>query len=339
MIVAIVMLSCLGWSVSLRAQSSPTPILVGQAFVNAIATPFWIGIEQGIFAKHGLDVRIVHFRGSTVANQALLTGSIPVLMAGPHSPIAARAKGADILQFATLAPAMPYLFVTRQKLRSYDELKGKIFGVSGLGLSTSYIGAIVALKHFGLDVKRDKITMLATGTESERIFALAQGRIDATVLDSIYGPVIEKAGGANGVIMADIGALNIPWEHDVLLSTGKFMKERPETIENLLKGYLEANAFILNPANGEIVKKSIVKNLGDKMGDGSVAYKQIVALFVKAKPYSNRKGVQLIIDEVKNLNPEAATLKVDDFVDDSVLQKLDKSGFIDSLYKGRKIPK
>jgi hypothetical protein len=117
------------------------------------------------------------------------------------------------------------------------------------------------------------------------------------------------------------------------------MKERPETIENLLKGYLEANAFILNPANGEIVKKSIVKNLGDKMGDGSVAYKQIVALFVKAKPYSNRKGVQLIIDEVKNLNPEAATLKVDDFVDDSVLQKLDKSGFIDSLYKGRKIPK
>ncbi len=337
-IAAILILLCLGQTFSLQAQTSPTPILVGQAFVNAIATPFWVGVEQGFFKKHGLDVKFVYFRGSTVANQALLTGSIPVLMGGPHSPIAARAKGADLVQFATLAPAMPYLLITRQKLKSYDELKGKIFGVSGLGLSTSYIGAIVVLKHFGIDVKRDKITLLATGTENERIFALAQGRIDATVLDSIYRPVIEKAGGANGVIMADLGVLNIPWEHDVLLTTGNFMKERPQTIENLLKGYLEANAFILDPDNKESVKRTIVKNLGDKIGDGSLAYQQITSLFVKARPYSNRKGIQLIIDEVKNLNPEASKLKVEDFVDDSILQKLDKSGFIDSLYKGRKIP-
>ncbi len=323
---------------SAQAQQPLTPIFVGQAFVNAVATPFWVGVERGFFTKHGLDVKIVLFRGSTIASQALLTGSIPVLMAGPHAPLAARAKGADMVEFATLAPAMPYIFVARHKLKSYDELKGTVFGVSGLGLSTSYIGAFVVLKHFGLDPKRDRIVLVAGGTENERILALAQGRLDATVVDGIYRPVVEEGGGKNGVIMADVSTLNIPWEHDVLLSTGKFMREKPQVIESLLKGYLEANAFILDPENKEVVKRTIVKNLGEKMGDGSLAYAQIVSLFVKARPYPNRKGIQLIIDEEKNIDPAIAKLNVNDFVDDSILQKLDRSGFIDSLYKGKKAP-
>ncbi len=320
-------------------QSSPAPLLVGLPFVNAVATPFWVGVEQGFFKKHGLDVKIIQFRGSAIGVQALLTGSIPVLMGGVPSPIAARAKGADIVEFATLAPAMPYLFVTRHKVKSYDELKGKPFGVSGLGLSTAYIGAIVALKHFGLDPKRDRITLLSTGTEPERLLALSQGLLEATIIDSIYGPALQKSGGANGVIMADLGALNIPWEHDVLLTTGKFLRERPQIAENLLKGYLEANAFILNPENKAAVKKLIVKNLGEKIGDGSASYDQLVSLFVKPKPYPNRKGIQFIIDEVKNISPEAAKLRIEDFVDDTILQRLDRSGFIDNLYKDKKVSK
>jgi ABC-type nitrate/sulfonate/bicarbonate transport system substrate-binding protein len=313
------------------AEAAPTQLLVGQTFVNAVPTGFWIAMEQGFFKKYDLDVKIVHFRGNPIGTQALLTGSIPILMAGPHSAVAAKAGGADLVEFATVAPAMPYLIVTRKEIKSPEELKGKMFGVSGTGLSASYIGAIIGLRHLGLDVKRDKIVLIATGNETDRHIALTQGMLAGSVFDRLYKPAIQKDGFP---IIADLGALGIPWEHDVLLSTGKFLKEQPKTVENLLKGLIEANAFILNPANKETVKKTIVKNLGPKMGDGSAAYDQITSLWIKTRPYPNKKGIQSIIDEVKLINPAVAKLNIDDFVDDTILKRIDQSGFIDNLKVG-----
>lgn len=313
-----------------RADQHSAELLVGQTFVNAVPIGFWVGIERGFFKKYGVDIKIVQFRGNPVGTQALLTGSIPILMAGPHSAVAARAAGADLVEFATVAPAMPYLVVTRKEIKSAEALKGKIFGVSGTGLSASYIGVILGLKHLGLDARKDRITMISIGNEIERHIALSQGGIQATVFDRLYKPMIEKDGFP---VLADLGALGIPWEHDVLLSTGKFLKESPRTVESLLKGLLEANAYILNPANKEAVKKTLVKNLGPKMGDGASAYEQVTSLWVKARPYPNRQGIQAIVDEVKIINPALAKLNIDGFVDDGILKRLDQSGFIAGLYK------
>lgn len=69
------------------------------------------------------------------------------------------------------------------------------------------------------------------------------------------------------------------------------------------------------------------------MGDGSVAYDQLVSLWVKPRPYANRKGLRSIIDEIKLSNPSIANVKSDDFVNDTILRKADQSGFIDGLYK------
>ncbi len=326
MLVAFMML----WLAPARADQHAAELLVGQTFVNAVPVGFWVGQERGLFKKYGVDVKIVQFRGNPIGTQALLTGAIPVLMAGPHSAVAARAGGADLIEFATVAPTMPYLLVTRKEIKSAEGLKGKIVGVSGTGLSASYIGVILGLKHLGLDPKRDRITLISAGNEVERQIALGQNGIQATVFDRLYLPMIEKDGFP---ILADLGALNIPWEHDVLLSTSKFLKQSPQTVEALLKGLLEANAFILNPANKESVKKTLVKNLGPKMGDGTAAYEQVTSLWVKARPYPNRKGIQSIIEEVKNINPSVGKLNVDEFVDESILKKLDQSGFIDGLYR------
>jgi len=183
-----------------------------------------------------------------------------------------------------------------------------------------------------LDPKRDKIVLIATGNEVDRHSALTQGVLAGSVFDRLYKPAIEKD---RFPIVADLGTLGIPWEHDVLLSTGKFLRENPVTVESLLKGLLEANAFILNPTNKETVKRTLVKNLGPKMGDGSAAYEQVASLWVKMRPYPNRKGIQSIVEEVKQINPAVGKLKIDEFVDETILAKIDQSGFIDKLQPKR----
>jgi hypothetical protein len=49
---------------------------------------------------------------------------------------------------------------------------------------------------------------------------------------------------------------------------------------------------------------------------------------IKARP--TPKGLQSIIGKLINLR---LAIKLDDFVNDVILRKLDQSGFIDSLYK------
>jgi len=49
--------------------------------------------------------------------------------------------------------------------------------------------------------------------------------------------------------------------------------------------------------------------------------------------YSSRDGFANVISEVGKQLPKAATLKFEDVVDLSIMEKLDKTGFIDSLYK------
>ena len=51
------------------------------------------------------------------------------------------------------------------------------------------------------------------------------------------------------------------------------------------------------------------------------------------KPYPYREGLQSIIAEVGKIAPSAASLKYEDVADPSIIEKLDKSGYIDGLYR------
>ena len=303
---------------------------VGQTFVNAVPTGFWVAKERGFFRKYGLDVRLVLFRGDTQGTQALIAGGIPLMMGGPAGSIAAAASGVDMVELMTLSPAMPYLFVSRSNIKVPQDLRGKRIGVSGTGLSASRIAVIIALKSFGLDPRKDQIVLLPMGTEAERTSALAQGSIDATVFDLLYKPIIDKQGFP---ILANLAERNLPWEHDVLLTTRRYARANPKILENLIRGLLEAHAYILDPANKRFVLRTMAQYLGqDLVADAEGSYNEVTQLWIKKKPYPNMAGLQAIFEIVKEETPQAAGYDLRTFVDDSVLRQLDRSGWIDALY-------
>jgi hypothetical protein len=54
-------------------------------------------------------------------------------------------------------------------------------------------------------------------------------------------------------------------------------------------------------------------------------YKQI--------PYGDRRAVRFALDQMGKELPESAKLNADNFIDNSILAELEKSGFIDQLYE------
>ena len=59
------------------------------------------------------------------------------------------------------------------------------------------------------------------------------------------------------------------------------------------------------------------------------------ARITPAKPYPILEGVRTVLDEMALTDPAAKNAKPEQFVDASFITKLDKSGYIDGLYKKR----
>src|SRR5258706_13511259 len=58
----------------------------------------------------------------------------------------------------------------------------------------------------------------------------------------------------------------------------------------------------------------------------------------KKMPYADERAVKFALTQMAKKLPEAAKLKAEDFIDNSVLSELEKRGFVDQLYAepGRK---
>ncbi len=308
-----------------------TPVNLGVAFVNARVAPLWVAEKEGYFKKHGLDVKVLNIPGGTQGAQALLSGGTDVSYADPSSTVSAIAAGAQLVEVMAITTIMPYYLVGAPGVKSISDLKGKRVGSSGLGLSASRLALLAAFGRLGLDPERDKITLVAAGAEPERVSGVASGAIAGTVLAPEFRSKIEEV-GLN--ILADLRTMNIPWEQDALVITRKTLQTRREMVEKVIKALLEANAFILKPANRPQVLEILSSRLGLKtQQETNGAYEDMVKYYVLKKPYPHREGLQSIIAEVGKVVPKAASLKVEDVADASIIEKLDKSGFIDGLYK------
>jgi ABC-type nitrate/sulfonate/bicarbonate transport system substrate-binding protein len=308
-----------------------TPLHVGHASINSRMSPLWVAAKEGFFKKQGFDARVVNIRGGTQVTQALLGGGLDIAYSDPPATIAAIAAGAPLVEIMATATVMPYYLIGAPAVKSLGDLKGKRVGSSGLGLSASRLAIIVGLKYLGVDPDRDKITLVAAGTEPERLAGLASGALGGTVAAPEYRTKIEQL-GLNG--LADLRAMPIPWEVGNVVTSRKFLQSQRDVVERVVKALLEGNAYVLNPAHRASLLDLLKQRLGLKSVQDAVgAYEDTVKYYVLKKPYPYREGLQSIITEVGKVVPSAATLKYEDVADPSIIEKFDKSGYIDGLYR------
>src|ERR1700722_14875118 len=105
-----------------------TTLTVGKSIASAsVMLPVNLGVEFGIFKKHGLDVKVADFTGGSKLIQAMAAGSVDVGIA-TGTGMGFTAKGAPILAIceyeAKMFPtaiAVPW----ESPIRSLDGLKGK----------------------------------------------------------------------------------------------------------------------------------------------------------------------------------------------------------------------
>jgi hypothetical protein len=97
--------------------------------------------------------------------------------------------------------------------------------------------------------------------------------------------------------------------------------------------FLETEAIHVMRKNPAVAKKAIGHRMKIKdQKELDEAY-QMLDGFIQAKPYPSIEGFKTILTELSSRLPAARTADPKDFVDLRFLEELDRSGYIDSLYK------
>jgi ABC-type nitrate/sulfonate/bicarbonate transport system substrate-binding protein len=301
--------------------------IIAHAAVNARVLPLWVAREQGFFNKYGVPAETIFIRQAPTLVAALTSGDIQIGYTGGTAVLGSAASGSDLKILAAFTNRVTYDVVARKGIKTPEDLRGKIFGVQSIG-GTVWMGAILALEHFGLDPNRDKISLIAAGDQSVLAQALVAGTIDVTVLDGVMSRTLRQNGYP---VLAELSKVNIPISSVGIVAKGSLIQKNPDLFENLLKALLESEAFIFGPANKPVALRILKRYLRISDAEAEEGYKDVI-YGLDRKPHASLAGLRNVQRLMKLRNPAVEKVKVEELVDDRFMQKLDQSGFIDELY-------
>ena len=298
------------------------PLRATYAAVGGAFAPLWIAQDKGVFNKYGLAVDLKYMLSAT-GTQALLSGSVDIVNPGTEL-IEAGLGGARVAFIIGILNRAVLSIYSKSEFKQLRDLKGKVLGVTLPG-STTDMAARMLLQQAGMVPGKDiQITHLQG--MPDMITALSQGRIDAGIISA---PTTLRAKQAGMKELVDITARNIPMIHAGLATTRDFIKSNPDKVRRYVQAYIEANKIARTDA--ETTKQVIGKwTKTENKEDLDETYNTYVKAWEQA-PYVSAAAMQAVLNFA--INPNAKTAKPEQFIDNSFVADLEKSGFIKELYK------
>jgi NitT/TauT family transport system substrate-binding protein len=172
--------------------------MIRVGYTNTVSfTGLFIAKDQGMFAKHGLDVELVPLALNSIIPSALAGGSIEIGGATPSVFLQAVDGGIDLVEVAGGAAndvrnknSAGVLARTGADIRSPKDFEGKRVGVPGLG-AYMHILFVRWLTDKGVDLKKVNFVEVPLGQASD---ILRTGNVDAVLAGEPFFSRIVKAG-------------------------------------------------------------------------------------------------------------------------------------------------
>ena len=169
---------------NIYAAVAPTRLVIGYASTTPRLMPLWMARDQGFFAKYGIESEPVLLRSGATLVTGMASGDIQIGRTAGAAVLSAVAAGHDIKMLATFSSRNSYDVVTRPHIKRAEDLRGKKLAINSIGGGT-WIGAMLWLEHFGLDLQRDQILLQTIGDQGMQSQALESGVVDTVFVDSV----------------------------------------------------------------------------------------------------------------------------------------------------------
>jgi len=297
--------------------------------ITASQSVAWVAQEAGIYQKHGLNVQLVYVSSGSRAMSALLAGETPILFSAGNPGVSAALGGAKVKTIMGLLNVFPYYLVAAKGINQIEHLKGKRIGISRFG-SSGHAAAVYALRRFNLEPGRD-VALLQIGGGAERLAAMQSNAVQGTLLTSPQQLLAKKVGFN---VLADLAQLGIPFLHSAVITRDEVMAQQPDLLNNFARAVIEGIHFLKTRPREtlKIFQKYFRTDDQEALQD---SYDEYITQ-IQRIPYVDPKAVQTVLQTIGESQPAALKAKPEQFVDHSLLQKIERSGFVEKLYGGQK---
>jgi ABC-type nitrate/sulfonate/bicarbonate transport system substrate-binding protein len=242
-VLALVLVVILLISGRINAAEHPvlTVALVSTSWNTGLPTAVARGL--GYFAQEGLEVRPVTLASSGPIMMALLmSGQAQLVIAGGVAILRGIARGAPVVIVGGHLSRMGYALIGAKGLKSVNDLKGKIIGITGIG-GLGEFAVVESLRRNGLAKDRDYTLLNIEGGTAARMAALRAGKVHAVPLTPGQRVQAEKEGLP---VLLDTRDSLAEFPSTVVSSTREFTASNPDKVAGFLRALSKGMEFIRN---------------------------------------------------------------------------------------------
>jgi NitT/TauT family transport system substrate-binding protein len=294
-------------------------------FSGATATQLagYLAVEQKLFDIYGVNVELTQSAGTTMI-RALDSGSLDVAIVGGGQALSAYLKGIDVRIISGLVNTVPFQLWAKPEIAQLKDLKGKLIANTPPGTSLNLANQIL-LMGVGLDPLME-VKLVAFGRLGLVSQALFTGVVDAALLSP---PDTVEARKSGLRMLMDLATQRIPCPFTSVVTTKAVLEKSPASLERFLRGILHGIKLALT--NPDMAKKTLSRNM--RLTDAEAVeeiYQRVVAAYERL-PMVPKEAIETVVKlstAPSNRNPFGV-------LDMSMLERIDKEGFVRSLYAAK----
>ena len=306
-------------------------VALGDVSLNKVS--FLIAADTGIYARNGLDVhqyitpgaaQVARNSGVMVPEQYVKAdiGNAPIAVGGvsPMMYRAANSGGIHRVALLTTEGVVRDTIITTQAIGKVEDLKGKRLGYSVPGAVT-HVAALQFAKHMGWDPNKD-VTLVGN---TNSLNPLKEGRTDGFFGSAM---TVAMAPEMNLKLLIDLTPYKFPVGGSSIMAEKSWLAANRDTAARFVRASMES--FALMKKDKAAFNAALAKwfNIKDPVTQNRM-YQEIEE--IPLKPYPTVDGIKATLELYDS--PQMRRFKAEDFYDASIMTELDRSGFLDRVYR------
>jgi ABC-type nitrate/sulfonate/bicarbonate transport system substrate-binding protein len=278
-----------------------------------------------LFARQGLDIDVTYIASGTTSIQSLIAGDVQFVVTSGAEPTSAYVGGAPVRIIVGWLPTIAALFMVHPSITSPEQLRGQILGITRFG-GQPHVAARLALKAWGMDPEAD-VQYLQLGGVAEIMAATQSG----AVMGGVYSPPTNVKARKLGLrMLADLGQMDIPYQGSVAVGLQPYLEANPEAVRRFDRAMLEGMKISLTDDDATHTALAKYTRTEDpELLEETIRYYRSV---VQRVPYPTPEGLQTVLDDLAEKDQRARTIQPSDLVDSTVLEQLDREGYLKQLF-------
>lgn len=282
-----------------------------------------IAMEQKLFDLYGVNVEFTQSAGTTMI-RALDSDSLQVAIVGGGQALSAYLKGVEVRIISGLVNIVPFQLWVKPDISQLRDLKGKLIANTLPGTSLN-LGTSILLQRAGLDPLRD-VKLVAFGRLGLVSQALFTGVVDAALLSP---PDTIEARRSGLRMLMDLATARIPCPFTSVVTTKAVLDKSPASLDRFLRGILHGIKLALT--NPDMAKKTLSRNMRLSDPEAVEEVYQRAILAYERVPMVPKEAIETVVKlstVPANRNPFGVS-------DMTILDRIDKEGFVRSLYPAK----